>query len=264
MASSTLTGGVANVAGQFAFNSPSTVPTLGSTTQNITFTPTDTTTYNIVQSTAAVTTARLTPTITWPTANVINGLTLASSTLTGGVANVAGQFTFNDTTIVPALGLTTQNITFTPTDTTTYDIAQSTATVTTARLTPTITTQPTANVINGQTLASSTLTGGVATYGATPVYGIFTFSSPSTVPTLGSSSQPVLFTPTNFTTYNSATGYATVTAYKITPTITPPTATVTYGQMLATSTLVGGVATFSGANVAGLFTFLFPSTISPI
>ena len=60
----------------------------------MTFTPTDTTDYNPVRGSVNVTVNKATPTVTaWPTASAITyGQTLASSTLSGGTASVAGSF----------------------------------------------------------------------------------------------------------------------------------------------------------------------------
>jgi hypothetical protein len=53
---------------------------------------------------------------TWPTASAITvGQTLASSTLTGGVASVPGSFAFTTSTTAPPSGTSSQSVTFTPT-----------------------------------------------------------------------------------------------------------------------------------------------------
>ena len=54
----------------------------------------------------------------------------------------------------------------------------------------------------GQTLASSTLTGGTASIPA----GSFTWTTPTTAPGAGTASQSVTFTPTDTTDYNTVTG----------------------------------------------------------
>ena len=57
----------------------------------------------------------------WPSATAIRyGQTLASSTLSGGVASVAGSFAFTSPDTVPAAGTADQAVTFTPTDTVNY------------------------------------------------------------------------------------------------------------------------------------------------
>ena len=87
-----------------------------------------------------------------------------------------------------------------------------------SKVTPTVSTWPAASAITvGQTLASSTLTGGVAS-----VPGGFAFTTPTTVPPLGSSSQSVTFTPTDITDYTTVVGSVSVTA------IGPPTPIIPY------------------------------------
>jgi len=86
------------------------------------------------------------------------------------------------------------------------------------KVTPTVSTWPTASAITvGQTLASSTLTGGV-----TSVPGSFAFTALTTVPPLGASSQSVTFTPTDSADYATVVGSVSVTA------IGPPTPIVPY------------------------------------
>ena len=255
LASSTLSGGVASVPGTFAFTTPSTAPGLGTASQGVTFTPTDTANYNTVATTASVTVSKATPTITTaPTATGITfGQTLASSTLSGGVASVAGTFAFTTPTTAPSGGTAAQSVTFTPTDTANYNTVATTVNVAVAKATPTITTAPTATGITfGQTLASSTLSGGAAS-----VAGTFAFTTPTTAPSAGTAAQSVTFTPTASGNYNTVATTVNVTVAKATPTVTTaPTATgIAYGQTLASSTLSGGVA-----SVPGTFAFTTPTT----
>ena len=66
--------------------------------------------------------------------------------------------------------------------------------------TPSITTAPTASaIIYGQTLASSTLSGGAAS-----VPGTFAWTTPGTLPALGTTAQAVTFTPTDLANYSVA------------------------------------------------------------
>jgi hypothetical protein len=79
LASSTLSGGVSTPAGSFAFTTPTTKPGVGTTSQGVTFTPTDTTDYSTLKGTASVTVNKATSSVTtWPTASSITyGQTLA-------------------------------------------------------------------------------------------------------------------------------------------------------------------------------------------
>jgi CSLREA domain-containing protein len=86
------------------------------------------------------------------------------------------------------------------------------------KVTPTVSTWPTASAITvGQTLASSTLTGGVAS-----VPGSFAFTTSTTAPPSGTSSQSVTFTPTVSADYTTVVGSVSVTANA------PPTPIVPY------------------------------------
>jgi autotransporter-associated beta strand protein len=86
------------------------------------------------------------------------------------------------------------------------------------KATPTITVAPTATPIAyGQTLAFSTLSGGEARIGITRgsagtlIPGTFAFSNTTSVPAAGTSSQNVIFTPTDIGNYNTVNGMVNVT-----------------------------------------------------
>jgi len=222
LASSTLSGGVASVPGSFAFTTPTTVPTAGTASQSVTFTPTDTLNYQIVTTSANVTVSKATPSITTnpSAASIVYGQTLSSSALSGGVASVAGSFSFTSPATTPVAGTASQSVTFTPTDTLNYGIVTTSVNVTVAKATPSITTKPTATaIVVGQTLASSTLSGGVAS-----VPGSFAFTTPTKAPTAGTASQSVTFTPTDTSNYQTATTTVSVTV----------NAKVTLGNLAAT------------------------------
>jgi hypothetical protein len=72
------------------------------------------------------------PTVSvWPAASAITfGQTLASSTLSGGTAAVAGSFAFTTPSTAPAAGTALQSVTFTPTDTADFYAVSSTVNVT--------------------------------------------------------------------------------------------------------------------------------------
>src|ERR1700677_3535522 len=129
------------------------------------------------------TTSKTTPTVmAWPTASAIGyGQTLASSTLTGGTASVSGTFSWTTSTTAPGAGTPSEGVTFTPSDTTDYNAVAGSVGVVVNKATPTVTTWPTASAITyGQTLASSTLSGGSASVG-----GAFSWTTPTTLPSGG-------------------------------------------------------------------------------
>ncbi len=211
--SSTLTGGSASVDGSFAFTDPNTQPDVGTYAASVTFTPTDTTTYNTVTGTVTVKVGLATPTVTtWPTASSITyGQTLASSTLTGGAASVSGTFAFTTPSTAPGVGTYSAPVTFTPTDTAKYGTVAGTANVVVAAAAgttvPTISVWPTASTITeGETLASSTLTGGTAS-----VSGTFAYTDPTIEPPAGSYAAAVTFTPADTTSYSAVSGLVNVT-----------------------------------------------------
>ncbi len=217
LASSSLSGGSATTTGSFAWTTSSTAPGTGTASQSVTFTPTDTTDYTTVTGTASVTVNKATPVVTtWPTASAITyGQTLASSTLSGGSATPAGSFTWTTSSTAPGAGTASQSVTFTPSNTTDYTTVTGTTSVTVNQATPTVTTWPTASAITyGQTLASSTLSGG----SATPT-GSFAWTIPSTAPNAGTASQSVTFGPADTTDYTTVTGTASVTVNKAMQTI---------------------------------------------
>jgi hypothetical protein len=258
LADSTLTGGAASVPGSFAFTAPTTAPVAGTASQDVTFTPTDSDNYNTVAGTVSVTVNKATPTVTtWPTASVITyNQTLADSTLTGGAASVPGSFAFTTPTTAPVAGTASHDVTFTPTDSDNYNTVAGTISVTVNKATPTVSTWPTASAITyNQTLADSTLTGGAAS-----VPGSFAFTTPTTAPVAGTSSQGVTFTPTDSDNYNTVAGTVSVTVGKATPVVSSwPTATeLNHGQTLASSVLLGGTA-----SVPGTFGFTTPTFAPP-
>ena len=97
--------------------------------------------YTLTQPTTTADITKATPNVTtWPTASAITyGQTLASSTLSGGVATPVGSFAFTTPATAPNAGTAAQSVTYTPTDTTNYNTAISTVNVTVNKATPTAT-----------------------------------------------------------------------------------------------------------------------------
>ena len=240
LTSSTLSGGSSN--GTFTWTTPSTEPGIGTAAQSVTFTPTDTTDYTTVIGSASVTVAKATPSpITWPTATGITyGQTLTSSTLSGGTSTPAGTFSWTTSSTAPGAGTAAQSVTFTPTDTTDYTTVIGSANVAVAKATPSPITWPTATGITyGQTLTSSTLSGGTST----PA-GTFSWTTSSTAPGAGTAAQSVTFTPTDTTDYTTVTATVSVTAVKA-------TAIVMLGNLTQTNTgyALAATATTNPANL---------------
>ncbi|HIJ88655.1 MAG TPA: DNRLRE domain-containing protein [Desulfuromonadales bacterium] len=202
-----------------------------------------------------------TPTIaTVPTASAItHGQSLASSVLTGGAASVAGTFAFTSPATVPAVGTANQSVTFTPSDTTLYSTVSGTVSVTVTPAAPAVSNWPTASAITyGQSLAASTLTGGVAS-----VPGTFTFTTSAAVPGVGTATQGVTFTPTDAVNFSTVSTTVTVTVYQAGQSIAFPVITATQlgsgpvtlvatadsGLPVSYTSLTVGVCTVSGATL---------------
>jgi len=149
-----------------------------------------------------VASVKTTPTLTLaPSASAITeGQALSASTLTGGSASVAGAFAWTTPSTVPAVGTVSYGVTFTPTDTVSYNTFTTTVSVTVNKITSTISVAPTASAITeGQALSASVLSGGTGS-----VAGAFAWTAPSTVPLVGTASYGVTFTPTDAVNYSTA------------------------------------------------------------
>jgi len=87
--------------------------------------------------------------------------------------------------------------------------------------TPVLTAPVATAITYGQTLASSSLSGGAATNSVNNavVAGGFAFTTPATAPVAGTANQSVTFTPTDTTDYNSATVNVSVTVNQASPTL---------------------------------------------
>lgn len=101
-------------------------------------------------------------------------------------------------------------------------------TIAIVKFTPTITAAPSASAITfGQSLASSTLSGGSAS-----VTGTFTWTTSSTVPSLGTSLHDVTFAPNITDNFNTVTTSVSVTVNQAPP---PPTGLVITSDLAAVS-----------------------------
>jgi len=129
------------------------------------------------------------------------GQSIGEATLSGATASVPGTFAFANPSATPAVGASSLSVIFTPTDTATYETVTTSVVVLVAKATPTLISPPTATSIRyGQTLAFSTLSGGVAS-----VPGTFAFSNPGSAPETGTSIQNVIFTPSDMLNYDAVT-----------------------------------------------------------
>lgn len=124
---------------------------------------------NITTSASGNVVSKATPTIsgTGAASNITFGQTLASSTISGFTANVPGTFAFTTPSTAPNAGTASYGVTFTPTDTSNYNNATTTVSVTTLPAAPVVTASgATTYTYNGtpQGPASATNTGTGSSY----------------------------------------------------------------------------------------------------
>jgi hypothetical protein len=175
-----------------------------------------------------VTTAsKTTPTITWPTpAPITYGTALSLTQLDATSGGVAGTFAY-----APAAGMVLDagaqmlSVTFTPTDTNSYNSVNATVTLTVNKATPALNWPTPAAITYGTPLSATQLNatvGGVAgTFVYTPAAG--------TVLGAGSQNLSVTFIPTDATNYGTASTSVTQTVNKAVLTVAATNASRTYG-----------------------------------
>ncbi|MDR3773343.1 MAG: Ig-like domain repeat protein, partial [Terracidiphilus sp.] len=234
--------------------------------------------YNAVTSSAITQVVnKATPTVSaWPTASAITyGQTLASSILTGGTASVAGTFAWTTPGTAPGAGTASQSVTFTPTDSTNYNVpAAGSVSVTVNKATPTIAWTTPAPITYGTALSATQLDASVTwTVGGVngPVAGTFTYTPPAgTVLTAGSHTLSVTFAPSDTTDYNvPSAATVNLTVQQATPSIIwSPQTTLYYGNALGAAEFnATAVWTVGGSNnpVNGTFNYSVPAgTFLPV
>jgi pimeloyl-ACP methyl ester carboxylesterase len=249
--SATQLDATASVAGSFSYSAAQgTVLNAGLQTVSVTFTPTDTTDYNTTTATIQLTVNKATPTITWATPAAITYGTALSTTQLDATASVAGALTYSPSvgTVLTA-GSQALTANFTPTDTTDYNTASATVTLTVNKATPTITWSTPAAVTVGSALSATQLDATASVPGSF----VYNPTSGTVMSTAGNTTLSATFTPTDTTDYNSASATIVLIvnpATKTTPTITWSTpAAITYGTALSATQLN------ATASVAGSFSY---------
>jgi hypothetical protein len=146
-----------------------------------------------------------TPTISWPTPAAITYGTPLSSAQLNATSTVAGSFSYSPASGVLTAGSHTLTATFTPTDTTDYNTATASVTLTVNQATPAIT-WPTPAAINLGVLLTS-----VQLNATTTVPGSFNYSPTfGALLAVGSQTLTATFTPTDTTDYSIATASVTL------------------------------------------------------
>ncbi len=178
---------------------------------------------NVTTSSSGNTVSKATPTInSSPTATAITyGQTLASSTLSGGSASVAGSFAFTASSTAPNGGTASQSVTFTPTDNANYNTTTTNVNVTVNQANQTITFGALANKITTDAPFSLTAT---ASSGLTVSYSS---SNPSVAMVAGSTVTIVGAGQTTITASQAGNGnYNAATSVDQTLTVTQAPVTI--------------------------------------
>jgi alpha-tubulin suppressor-like RCC1 family protein len=236
---------------------------VGTHTLSVTFLPTDSTNYNPAVATAAgnltVTKATVAPgNITLPTLAdpVYNGSAKALAASAAGVNGFSYTYTGRaGTSYGPSATAPIYAGSYTVTAT--VDDPNYTGTksldFTIAKATPTITAVPTAAAITyGQSLASSALTGGVAS-----VPGTFSFATPSNTSGVGTTNHTVIFTPADTLNYNTSSGTASVTVNAValnssSIAFTPPASLIYDGTAKSFTATAQGISTGFSFSYSGI------------
>ena len=160
------------VPGSWTWASPASIPNAGTSLMDVIFTPADPANYNQVTKSVSVTVAKAsTLIISSPAASSIYyGQALSSSTLSGGLASVAGTFTWSDPSTILSQGISTQNVIFSPTDSSNYKPSSTfvSVTVNPAQPPPVVSSAATASGKIGTAFSYQiTATGGATSYSAT-------------------------------------------------------------------------------------------------
>jgi glucuronoarabinoxylan endo-1,4-beta-xylanase len=190
---------------------------------------------------------KTTPTITWTAPAAITYGTALSATQLSASASVAGTFSYSPASgTVLAAGTQTLNVTFTPTDTTDYNSATGSTTLTVNKATLSVT-AANQTMTFGSTLPAltGTLTGVVNSDGITATYAT-TATATSTV-----ASYPITATLVdpnsklaNYTVTNTP---GTLTVTQATPTVTwTAPAAITYGTALGSTQLDASLSAAGG------------------
>jgi hypothetical protein len=225
----------ASVPGAFVYTpAAGSVPTTGTDTLSVMFTPIDATNYTSVTKTVQLVVNQVTPTVSWSTPAAITYGTALSTVQLNATASVPGTFGYTPTAgSVPATGTDTLSVTFTPTDSTNYSSVIKTVQLTVNQATPVITWSNPAPINYGTALSSTQLNATASvpgTFAYTPAAG--------SIPATGTDTLSVTFTPTDTTNYSTATKTVQITVNQATPTVTwGSPASITYGTALSAAQL---------------------------
>ena len=130
--SATQLDATASTAGTFVYNpAAGATPGAGSVTLSVTFTPTDAVDFATAMKSVTLMVNKATPTITWATPAAVPSATALTGAQLDATASVAGTLVYTPAAgAVPADGLDTLSVTFTPTDAADYNTATATVVLT--------------------------------------------------------------------------------------------------------------------------------------
>jgi N-acetylneuraminic acid mutarotase len=249
-----------------------TILTAGTHTLSVTFTPTDTSSFQAATATVTLQVNPATPVITWAAPSPINYGTALSGTQLDASASlngnpVAGTFVYSPAagTILTA-GTDTLTVTFSPTDTTDYVTAKASVTIEVGQNTPTITWAKPAAITYGTALGTTQLNA-TATYNGVTVPGTFLyFPAAGAVLPVGTQTLNLVFTPNDNTDYAVVQASITLTVTQATPIVawqSPPAiyfgTALSAAQLDATASVPG---TFVYTPAAGVVPAIGTQTLS--
>jgi hypothetical protein len=213
------------------------------------------------------TTVKTTPTITWATPAPITYGTALSSTQLDATASVAGSYVYNPAagTVLTA-GTQTLSVSFTPTDTTDYNNASSSVTLTVNKATPSITWTPATSVTNEQDLSTvlnaTSAVAGTFAYTATISGGTaVAVTSSGVLSTVGNYTITAQFTPSDTTDYNvPAAITATLAVTQAPPVLVSVDKQYVYCEGVGTQCGVQFTLTTADTTATDTLTFRSPSS----
>jgi len=210
--SATQLNATASVPGTFVYSpAAGSTPSVGTDKLTVRFTPSDTAAYTTATLSTTLTVTKATPTITWPTPAPITAGAALSATQLNATASVGGSFTYTPAKkTIPAAGIDTLTVTFTPSNTSRYNTVTSSVSLTVNKLTPTVTWPAPAPIISGTALSATQLNATAS------VPGTFLYTpAAGATPAAGTDTLTVTFTPTNTAIYATIT--STVSLVVTTP-----------------------------------------------
>jgi hypothetical protein len=245
--SGTQLNATANVAGSFRYSpAAGTVLPVGTSTLEVTFTPTNEIDFEAVSTSVKLTVAKVTPVIKWNAPSAIAYGTALSGMQLNATANVSGTFVYSPAAgTLPSAGTDKLAVTFTPTNGSVYASATASVDLTVSKVTPTLKWSAPAAISYGTALSGTQLNA------TANVAGTFRYSpAAGAVPGAGTDTLEVTFTPANSTDYASVTASVHLTVNAVAPAVTwSAPAAISYGTALS------GTQLNAKASVAGVFSY---------